>query len=62
MTSDEKRLAQLLAAAEQISDGLCDLANAVYDLEPWTSDLLKAANSVAVTAQEVREAAEERAS
>lgn len=55
-----QEVAKLLAAAEQIADGLVDLLSHAYDHDQRTSPALAAANSCAVAISQQRLAAEER--
>lgn len=48
----------MLAAAEQIADGLADLARVIYDLDSRWKDQLAAAIAASVQMQEARREAE----
>jgi membrane-bound lytic murein transglycosylase MltF len=55
--SDSETVA-MLAAAEQIADGLADLARAIYDRDERWKHALAAANAASVQMQDARREAE----
>jgi hypothetical protein len=48
----------MLMAAEQIADGLADLARVIYDADPRWKEQLAAANAASVHMQKARREAE----
>ena len=58
MNTDPEVVA-LLCAAEQIADGLADLARAIYDIDPTWKNALAAANAASAQFQDASRAAQE---
>ena len=58
MSQTDSDVIDMLTVAEQIADGLADLARVIYNRDPrWTAQL-KAANAASVQMQETRREAE----
>ncbi len=58
MSDVDPLVVDMLTAAEQIADGLSDLARAIYDRDPRWKEQLAAANAAYVQMQDARREAE----